>query len=104
MTRHVRWLPWPLLCAAAVMAGERPKEAAPAEQYKALVKKYDDARQEFTKAYTAARTGEDRQKLFNEKYPKESDYARPMLELADKHPKDPAAEDALVWICTEARG
>src|SRR4051812_32921308 len=100
MTRSVRWLPWPLVCAAAVLAGEPPKQASPAEQYQALVKKYDDARQEFFKAYAAAKTGEERQKLFDAKYPKASDYARPMLELADKHPKDPAAVDALVWVCT----
>ena len=94
-----------LVLLPAARALDEPKPAGtPAEQYKALVKKYDDARQEFFKAYAAAKTDEERQKLFNAKYPKASDYAKPMLELADKHPKDPAALEALIWLCTEARG
>jgi hypothetical protein len=103
---------WSALLLAAVAAavaggpqtqGEPPQQPPPksaAEQYKALVKEVTDARQEYTKAMQAAKTDEDRQKAFQEKYPQPAKYAARFLKVAEDFPKDPAAVDALIWVCT----
>src|SRR5207245_3097941 len=41
---------------------------------------------------------EEKQKLFKEKYPQPATFAPKFLELAEKHPKDRAAFDALAWV------
>jgi len=76
---------------------DKDKEATAAQQYKALVKEYQDAYQAWLKTYTQAKTNEDRVKTFGSR-PVPDKYAAKFLELAEKHPKDPAAVDALVWI------
>jgi thiol-disulfide isomerase/thioredoxin len=104
--RRVFRIPWPLLlCGAALAAADPPQPAdrTPAEQYQALAKKYDDAQQEFFKVYQEAKTDEEREKIYKEKYPKAESFAAEFLALAEKHPKDPAAVDALVWVATRAR-
>jgi hypothetical protein len=85
---------------------DKPKDqpATPAEQVKSLEDEYDKAYQEFLKAYQAAKTPEDKQKLISDKMPKAQDYAGRFLELARKNPKDPAAVKALVWVMTRSRG
>jgi hypothetical protein len=103
MNRPVRWLPWPLLCAAAALAGEPPKsdpKAAPAEQYEALVTSYSETRAALNKAAVDA-TDAERKRIGEEKKRRASETAVAMLGLAEKHPKDPAAVDALVWVCTK---
>jgi hypothetical protein len=78
------------------------KPATPAEQYRALAKEVRDAQQEFMKDYRAAKTQEERNKLYQEKYPQPAKYAGRMVALAEKYPKDPAAVDALVWVVSNA--
>ena len=80
------------------------KPMTPAEQYKALDKEYNDAMQAFQKAYGEAKTNEDRQKLLTDKYPQPDKFAPKFLKLAEEHPKDAAALDALVWIVTHTFG
>ena len=77
---------------------ERDKPATPAQQYQALVKEYDQARQEYAKASREAKTDEERNQIAREKFPKVDRFTGRFLELAQKHPKDPAACDALAWI------
>jgi hypothetical protein len=111
--RRTAWWAWSVvLLTAAVVARaddakpkDSPKDEPPksaAEQYQALVNEVRTAQQEFYKEYSKAKTNEERQKLYAEKYPKPDDYAKKFLELAKKHPKDPAAVDALVWVSTNA--
>ena len=76
--------------------------STPAGQYEALVNEYQKAQQEFSSAYTAAKTDEEREKL-SSKYPQPKAYLRRFLELAQKHPKDPVAFDALAWVVTNDR-
>jgi hypothetical protein len=120
MHRARRWAGVVALVAAVAAAraddpkpkGEPPKEPpkkaeapkSPAEQYQALVKEFQGAQQEFFKEYQAAKTQEERQKLYQEKYPRPDKFADRFLKLAEDHPKDPAAVDALVWVCTNAPG
>jgi hypothetical protein len=89
-----------LALALSVTAAEddgKDKPATPAEQYKALLKEYQDASEVFSKAYTAAKTDEERQKVLAEKSPVDK-FAPRFVELADKSPKDQVAVDALVWV------
>jgi len=115
MQRALRWA-WPVALLAAVTAaravghqakgdppkGEPPKQAgtsqSPTEQYRALVKEFDDAQREFFKVYEQAKTDEEKQKLVDEKYPQPEKYAARFLKIAEDNPKDPAALDALVWV------
>ena len=79
-----------------------PEASTPAGQYEALVNEHQKAQQEFSSAYTAAKTDAEREKLSG-KYPQAQSYSRRFLELARKHPKDPVAFDALAWVATNDR-
>jgi len=100
MSRIVRGLLILALAVPALAAAEQPKEkpAAPAEQYQALVKVYQDAMQTYSEAVGKAKTYEERMKVFDELYPKPEKLAPRFLELAEKYPQDPVAFDALTWI------
>lgn len=79
-----------------------PPPGTPAEQVKALVGQFDAAYAEFRKRYKAAKSDEEKEKLM-EAYPDGEAYAAVLLEVAEKHPKDPAAFDALLWAVQHAR-
>jgi hypothetical protein len=79
------------------------KPQTPAEQYKALVEEINKARQAYSDAYRQAKTDEERQKVFTDKYPQPEKFAPRFLELAEKHASDAAAVDALAWIATNVR-
>src|SRR5437879_1861659 len=85
---------------AAEDEGQDQHPGTPEQQYKALLKKYNDALHEYAKAYREAKTAEEQQKVVQEKYPWPDKYASKFLELAKKNPKAPFAEDALIWILT----
>jgi hypothetical protein len=87
------------LAVSALAAGQtKEKPAAPAEQYQALVKLYQDALQTYSEALGKAKTYEERMKVFDEVYPKGEKLAPRFVELAEKYPKDPTALDALTWV------
>jgi len=93
---------WSVVLFAAVAAavaggpqtqGEPPKQEpqkSAAEQLKALMKEFTDAKTAYTKALQEV------QKL----NPQPQKYAVQFLKIAADYPKDPAAVDALVWVCT----
>ena len=81
-------------------AGQDMQPATPEQQFKALLKEYNDVYQDYAKAYREAKTPADQQKVVNEKYPWPGKYAGRFLELAEKNAKTPVAEDALIWILT----
>jgi hypothetical protein len=76
------------------------KPATPEQQYQALLKEQSDAMQAFQKAYQQAKTQEEKNKVFAEKYPKPEKAAPKFVELAEKNPKSPVAVDALIWVVT----
>jgi tetratricopeptide (TPR) repeat protein len=78
------------------------KPPTPQEAYQAIEKEYQKAQQDFFKAYQAAKTNEEKQKIYEKQYPKVEDYVSRFLELAEKHAKDPVAEKALTWIVQNA--
>ena len=94
-----------MLAIPASRAQDKPKDppASPAERYKALLKEYQDAMKGFQEAVQAAKSPEEQQKVFREKYPS-GKFAPRFLELAEQHANDPVALDALVWIVTNDGG
>lgn len=86
-----------LVCASVLLARDTP-----AEEYKALDKEYTEAMDAYRAALKDVKTAEERKKLFDEKYPNPDKYAERFLQLAEKHPKDPAAVDALLWVMTHS--
>src|SRR5262249_46833512 len=84
---------------------DRGKEPAkPEQQYRELLKKYNDAFEEYAAAFREAQLPEEREKVIRKKYPGPEKWAGKFLELAEKNPREPFALEALVWIVTsEAR-
>jgi hypothetical protein len=100
MSRIVRNLSVLALAVPALAAAGPPKEkpAAPAAQYQALVKIYQEGLQAYSEALGKAKTYEERLKVFDEVYPKPEKLAPRFIDLAEKFPQDPVAYDALSWI------
>jgi hypothetical protein len=88
-----------LLAIPAAWAEDKPKDKppTPAEQYKALLKEYQDAMNAYFAEVRKAQTPEERLKAY-EKFPKADKLAPKLLALAEKNPKDPIALDALIWV------
>jgi hypothetical protein len=80
--------------------GRHNQSAIPEQQFRKLLKDYNDALQAYAKAFREAKTPQDRQKVAQERYPRPNQCALKLLELAEKHPKEPFAEEALIWILT----
>jgi len=85
---------------AAEDKGQDRKPATPEQQYRELLKEYNNAFQVYARAFREAKTPQDRQKVIQEKYPRPDQYASKVLELVEKHPREPFAEEALIWIVT----
>jgi hypothetical protein len=85
-------------------ATDKDKLATPAERFKMLDKEYQNAMQAFQKAHGEAKTDDERQKVFQEKYPRPDKFAPKFLALAEENPKDAVAVDALIWVVTRSFG
>jgi hypothetical protein len=98
-----------LLLWPAARAADDPKDkpdkkpATPTEEYQALVKEYQNKEAAFYKAYGEAKTDEEREKVFNEKYPKAQDFAKRFLKLAEDNAKEPVGFDAADWLVQNVR-
>jgi hypothetical protein len=95
-----------VLVIPALRAEDKPKEkpATPAEQYKALLAEHQKALQVYMDAVKKAKTPEERNKVYQEKYPKADKLAPKFLALAEKNPKDSIAVDALIWVMNNSFG
>jgi AhpC/TSA family len=86
------------LCGAGWRNADEPKPPTPVEEFQAILKEAQQAQEEFRKAYGAAKTDEERQRVLKESGTKSSVnspyFADKFLELIRNHPKDPAALDA----------
>src|SRR5579885_1691312 len=74
----------------------------PAEEFKAIEKEYQEARNAYIQALRAAKTPEEQKKVFEEKSVKPDKYAERCLQLVEKNPKDPVAIEALLWVINNA--
>jgi hypothetical protein len=86
-----------LALAAAARAGD-DKSATPVEQYQALLKEYQTA------SSGNVRTDEERMKFVGQTYKLRNKLALQFIELAEKHPNDPVAVDALMQAIWQVNG
>jgi peroxiredoxin len=92
----------PAQAPAAANSSSAEQPPAPAEQLKALLAEYDAGRQAYLKATNdgdSQKTPPDQYKEAREKWLRQIEMcAARCVRLADKHPQDPAAMDALLWV------
>lgn len=69
----------------------------PADALADLQQRYQEAQVAFGKLYQSAKTDEERQKLFQESYPKGAEYAREALAIGNDAKGTDVAAEALVW-------
>ena len=74
----------------------------PAEQVKWVIDRQKQLQDDFFKKYRAAKTEAERSAIAEREYPEPNIPARLLMEIAAKHPKDPAAFDALLWVVRSA--
>lgn len=72
-------------------------EDSPRAEYEALVKEYDAACKSAVEDYNKAVKGAEGGKAFLQR-PRPDEIAPRFIDLAEKHPDDPAALDALSWV------
>src|SRR5262245_18892067 len=82
--------------------GEGPdrKQATPDQHEQAILEQDNAGFQEYATAFREAKLPADREKAIREKYPRPGTWAPKFLELAEKNPRQPFAEEALIWIMT----
>jgi hypothetical protein len=91
-------LAWP-----AARADDKPKdEPTPKAKYDALVKEHQKAQQEFFSAIGKATTPEEQQKKMADASPAMEKVLAKFVELAEKHPKDAVALDALQQVVSNS--
>ena len=78
----------------------KPGQPSPAEQYRALVKRYDDAVEAYRAAVAKAEapTPEEVSEIYKRLGPFPADHTPAFVALAERFPGDPAAVDALLWV------
>src|SRR4051812_34441570 len=111
---HMKWIYAAalggLLLAAPALAqrdppggASSPPATAPVsgqQQFKQISGEYEAAMQSFSNEYRTLKTDEEREKLYNAKYPKPSEYAKRLLPLSQADPKGPLARDVYIWIAS----
>jgi hypothetical protein len=70
---------------------------APAEQVQQIIDRQKQLQDAFFKKYKAADEAE-KKRIAATEYPEPDEPAKLLLEIAARHPKDPAAFDALLWV------
>jgi hypothetical protein len=90
-----------VLAGPALSAEDQPRNSTdtPARQYQALVQEFENARQALDRAAKQAGTEAEREKVLRDRDPT-NQLAPRFLQLAEKHPTDPVAVDALVWVAS----
>lgn len=94
-----------LTCTIPLTAADeqKPQKASKAaEEYARIQGDYDKAFREYRKALMAAKTPEGRKKVIAELSPAEKFVDR-FFAIAEKHPDDPAALEALIWVVRNTR-
>jgi hypothetical protein len=87
--------------AGAQDPGSKPAESqplTPEARIAAIEQELETAQTAFFKEYSAAKTDEERQQLFKEKYPRPEKWFPVLYEIAKSAPKTKGAEAALLWI------
>jgi thiol-disulfide isomerase/thioredoxin len=91
-----------LVVGAAAPGSEPSPEWPPGEQLKDLAKEYQNSLDAFQKAYRQAKTEAEKIAFFEKNYPPPERLYPRFMALAQAHPADAAAVNALVWVVTHA--
>lgn len=83
---------------------DEKKALSPREQYDALAKEYVTERRQVLAVLQGQTKGDEYDKALRRYQGMGREYAEKFLKLADEHPKDPAAADALFWALQNAPG
>jgi RNA polymerase sigma factor (sigma-70 family) len=97
--RQEHWGPQRALAAPISAAQDGVSTRTPRELYERLVRAYEEAQEECIAALKAARTPEESEAA-QKKDPDEEEFTRRFLLLAQSHPEDPVAVEALAWPFT----
>ena len=82
----------------AALGADAPQPTIAAEQYRALVKDWDEYVKRATKEWSEATTDAAKERFSEENQKVTHSVGKRAMELAWAHPKDPAALDALLWV------
>jgi hypothetical protein len=74
-----------------------PAQRSPADDLKAIQQEFRQMQMNFSRAYQAAQSKEDKDKVLREQRPDSKPLLVRSLKLAEAHPDSPAAVDALLW-------
>src|SRR5262245_23974173 len=72
------------------------------QDYQTILAEYGARLQDFSLAYEKAKGDEERQKIFETKYPRQEKFAALFLKFVEANPDHGEALDALVWILANA--
>jgi hypothetical protein len=86
-----------LLVLPALPAQDKPKEGTPREQFQALAKEFSTQQSQLIGKIQKAQ-GEERTQLITQYRELGKSFGAKFYKLAEDHPQDPAATDALFWI------
>jgi hypothetical protein len=103
MRRLVGCLIVAVLALPALRGNDDKDSSSPKDQYQKLIKEVGAERSKIIKEYNAAKGGE-KQKVLEKYFALPNKYASKFLKLAEDHPKDPVATDALFWILQNSQG
>jgi hypothetical protein len=98
-----------VLAGALLLQGTPPAQEAPpaapavaaptpSQRLAALKKEFEDAQRAFDEKYSAAKTDEERQKIFSSDYPSPEAYAERFSALAKEQRGDAVALEAWTWV------
>jgi hypothetical protein len=87
-----------LVTAPARAQADMPATSDGQQQFKQITDEFDQKMKDFSAEYRKATTDEERQKLYDAKYPKPNEYAKRLMPLAQADPKSPLARDVDVWV------
>jgi RNA polymerase sigma factor (sigma-70 family) len=76
----------------------KAKRPSPADQFRELVVRYDDAMAAYQKLGEKAKTQAETQEIYKDRTLPQIEFNPQFLALAERYPNDPIAVDALVWI------
>lgn len=93
-------MPGSMMVLIAVVIAAGPGEESPRARYDALVGEYDAAYKASIEAYTRATDDEGRMKASLGR-PQPPEFAPRFFAVAEQHPEDPVALDALTWIASK---
>src|SRR5262249_37209707 len=91
---------WLLLLSVTLAVAEEPQKSSPRDEYEALVTAQRDAEREFSRAYQAATTKEEKDRVSQGlgRQSSAQSHSDGFWKLIEKHPNDPVAIDTLMWL------